>query len=54
MLKIYPYENPMTGLHEWVVEDTVAHRDVKTFVGPLALLRALLYVTTHRGEAEDA
>jgi hypothetical protein len=49
VLRAYPYENPMTGQSEWVVEDTVTARDVKTFGWPLARLRARRYVKTHEG-----
>lgn len=48
-LRVYEYDNTMTGLGEWVVEDTETLRDVKTFWGPFAKLRARLYVWRHRG-----
>jgi hypothetical protein len=52
MLRAYPHENTTTGQHEWVVEDTVTERDVKTFVWPFPKARAALYVATHKGASE--
>lgn len=48
-LRAYEYDNPMTGQSEWVVEDTVLKRDVKTFSWPFAERRAKLYARTHTG-----
>jgi hypothetical protein len=49
MLRMYPYENTMTGQEEWIVEDTVLNRDVKTFAWFFPKARATLYIKTHRG-----
>jgi hypothetical protein len=46
-LWVYEHDNSTMGWREWVVADTATQRDVKTFIGPFAKFRAMLYVRRH-------